>query len=171
MRYSTRCARLTGKYGHNISINTQVTHEILPHYQSDCIDSYCTSQHLSISKRGLLPYIPSSMSISYMTVLAQQPALRSPGFANKSLRVAFPLLWPDNLLFTMARMQKSVHRAIISTRTGKHLPRVNCSLSRARVWSCVSERDFVEVDTRARGKEIFFLLDVIRHLASFRQRL
>lgn len=42
----------------------------------------------------------------------------------------------------MARMQKSVHRAIISARTGKHLPRVNCSLPCARVvvrigaWLC-----------------------------------
>lgn len=28
---------------------------------------------------------------------------------------------PDNLLFTMARMQKSVHRAIVSAGTGTHL--------------------------------------------------
>lgn len=77
-----------------------------------------------------------------MTALAHQPALRTTGFANNSLSVTFPLLWPDNLLFTMARMQKSVQRAIISARTGKHLPRVNCSLPCARVvvrigaWLC-----------------------------------
>lgn len=147
--------RTTRKYGHNITLKIQVSNEILQHSLHWFIVHRSASLHLQKSYNSL-PYIPSSMAISYsLHECARAANLQYVRLVSRIKALEKRFLRFDHITyFSQWRGCRRASTEPSSQRGLGSICRAWTALSRGRVWSCVSERDFVEVNAR-NGKIIF----------------